>query len=63
MKLTWREALQLKKHCTEQTTTATNYFAGLEDGVQYKPKHHIGEQAERTANRARYNGRRFPQWI
>jgi hypothetical protein len=51
MKLTWREVLQIKKPCTEQTTTATNYFVGLADGVQYKPKKHVRRASDGSIKR------------
>jgi len=81
MILTSRELLQLTKPrkllCeTQVTETCTNYYANLEDGVQYKPRHHIGEKEQREKARSRTNGfssktkkpeqfnpRRFPQWL
>jgi len=61
MILTTRELLQLSKPrkllCeTQVTETSTNYYANLEDGVQYKPRHHIGEKEQREKARSRTNG-------
>lgn len=64
MILTTRELLQLtkpRKLLDERqiTKTCTNYYAGLEDGQQYKPRHHTtGREAYRKAM-ARRNGRNF----
>ena len=82
MILTTRELLQLTKPrkllCeTQVTETCTNYYANLEDGVQYKPRHHIEEKEQRSKARSRTNGfppktkkepeqfnpRRSPQWL
>jgi hypothetical protein len=82
MILTSRELLQLSKPrkllCeTQVTETCTNYYANLEDGAQYKPRHHIEEKEQRSKARSRTNGfssktkkepeqfnpRRFPQWL
>jgi len=64
MILTTRELKQLtkpRKLLQEKgfTETCTNYYAGLEDGQQYKPRHHTtGREAYRKAM-ARRNGRNF----
>lgn len=64
MILTARELKQLtqpRKLDQEKsnTKTCTNYYANLEDGIQYKPKHHIGEKEIRSKARAKNNGRKF----
>ena len=56
MILTWRENLQLT---TSKTETCTNYYAGLEDGLQYKPRHHTTNREAYKKAMARRNGRNF----
>mgnify|MGYP001167588199 CR=1 FL=1 len=64
MILTWRENLQLtkpRKLLDERqiTETCTNYYAGLEDGLQYKPRHHTTNREAYKKAMARRNGRNF----
>ncbi len=56
MILTWRENLQLT---TSETETCTNYYAGLEDGLQYKPRHHTTDREAYKKAMSRRNGRNF----
>jgi hypothetical protein len=61
MILTWRENLQLTKprklmQETQSTETCTNYYAGLEDGIQYKPRRHTTHRELYRENMARTNG-------
>ena len=62
MILTTRELLQLtkpRKLLQEKgfTETCTNYYAGLEDGIQYKPRHHTTHRESYRKAMARTNGR------
>lgn len=62
MILTDRELLQLtkpRKLLDERqiTKTCTNYYAGLEDGIQYKPRHHTTHRESYRKAMARTNGR------
>lgn len=62
MILTTRELLQLTKPRKllneEQTTeTCTNYYADLEDGQKYKPRHHTTDREAFQKAMARNNGR------
>lgn len=64
MILTNRELLQLtkpRKLLQEKgfTETCTNYYAGLEDGIQYKPKHHTTHREVYRKAMSRRNGRNF----
>jgi hypothetical protein len=64
MILTTRELLQLtkpRKLLQEKgfTETCTNYYAGLEDGQQYKPRHHTTDRESYRKAMARRNGRNF----
>jgi len=64
MILTNRELLQLTKprkllQEKDFTETCTNYYAGLEDGQQYKPRHHTTHRESYRKAMARRNGRNF----
>mgnify|MGYP001273884830 CR=1 FL=1 len=64
MILTTRELLQLSKRGKllseiQTTETCTNYYAELEDGVQYKPRHHTTHAEAYRKAMARRNGRNF----
>jgi len=64
MILTTRELLQLTKPRKllseiQTTETCTNYYAGLEDGIQYKPRHHTTHSEAYRKAMARTNGRNF----
>jgi len=65
MILTTRELLQLTTPRfaeSQGTKTNTNYFANLEDGGAYHPRHHTTHKTKRNTETARKYDRRFQNY-